>query len=244
MPAAVAEEFTHCASRVRRQVKHGSRLGSRGRDNNCVVHGPVVFQDLDHLRDGRTLLSDGAVNTDQVVALIVDDGVQNDGSLASLAVTNDKFALPTTNGNHGVNGLDAGGHRLTHGLTINYARSNALDVNILFSSNGPLIVDGLAQRIYYAPDQSRSRRHGHNVPGALDFIAFLHFRVIAEQHRAHLVFFQVHGDAGNTMAEVEQLAGHDFVQTVEAGDAVPERDNRSHFVHRDLGLVILNLFAY
>src|SRR5262249_1556362 len=182
---------------------------------------------------GRTLLSDGAVDTNQIVALVVDDGVQNHSSLAGLAVTNDEFALPTANGNHGINGLDACRHRLTHGLTINNAGSTTYNVNQFFASQRTLVVNGVAQGIQDAAYQCRTRRHRHDVPGAPDFVAFLHFRVVTKQHRAHLVFFQIHGDAGNIMAEVEQLAGHDFVQAVEAGNPAPQRDASPQLVPRN-----------
>ena len=46
------------------------------------------------------------------------------------------------------------------------------------------------------------------------------------------------------MRELEQLPGHDFVQPMNAGDSVTQRDDRAHLVHRNLGLVILNLLAY
>ena len=34
----------------------------------------------------------------------------------------------------------------------------------------------------------------------------------------------------------EQFAGHDLVEAVDAGDAVTERDDRAHFVDRDLAI--------
>ena len=60
---------------------------------------------------------------------------------------------------------------------------------------------------------------------------------------ADLVFFQVHGDAGNVVRELEQFAGHDFVEAVDAGDTVAQRDDRADFVDRDLGFVVLDLLA-
>ena len=42
------------------------------------------------------------------------------------------------------------------------------------------------------------------------------FAEFAEQHASHLVFFQVHGDAGHVVREGEQFAGHDLVQAVHA----------------------------
>ena len=52
---------------------------------------------------------------------------------------------------------------------------------------------------------------------------------------ADLVFFQVHGDAGHAVRELEQFAGHDLVEAIDAGNAVAQGDDRADFVHSDLG---------
>ena len=80
-------------------------------------------------------------------------------------------------------------------------------------------------------------------PVRRDLVAFLDFRVFAQQHRAHLVFFQVHGDAGNAVRELDQLAGHDLFQAVNARDAVAHRDHRADFGDIDRAFVILDLLA-
>jgi hypothetical protein len=43
--------------------------------------------------------------------------------------------------------------------------------------------------------------------------------------------------------KVDQLAGHDLVQPVDAGDAVAERDDGADLVDLDALLVVLNLLA-
>ena len=192
-----------------------------------VLHGAVVFQRLHHLRHRGTLLADGDIDADHVAALLVDDGVERDGGLAGLPVADDQLALAAADRNHGVDGLDAGLHRLFHRLAGDHARRQALDRVELRGLDRALAVDGLAERIDHAADQRFAHRHRHDAAGAADFVAFLDLRVIAEQHRAHLVFFQVHGDAGNVVRELDQLAGHDLFQAVDSGDAVAHRDDRA-----------------
>ena len=80
-------------------------------------------------------------------------------------------------------------------------------------------------------------------PGALDLVAFFDLGVFAEQHHADLVFFQVHGDAGHAVREGQQFAGHDLVESIDARDAVAQRDDRAGLVHGDLGFVVLDLLA-
>ena len=62
-------------------------------------------------------------------------------------------------------------------------------------------------------------------------------------HDADLVFFQVHGDAGDAVREAEQFARHDLVEAVDAGDAVAEGDDGADFVNRDFRFVVLDLLA-
>lgn len=73
-----------------------------------------VSQPLYDLSDGGPLLSDGDVDAVQLLLLIlslvetllVDDGVDGQGSLAGLTVTNDQLTLSTTDGYQRVDGLD------------------------------------------------------------------------------------------------------------------------------------------
>src|SRR5207237_553144 len=82
-----AEEFAHGAGGVRRDVLHRSRLGSRGRYHDGVTHGAKIGKRLYYLRNGGALLADSAVNTNQIVLGIVDDGVERDRGLARLPPT-------------------------------------------------------------------------------------------------------------------------------------------------------------
>ena len=88
-----------------------------------------------------------------------------------------------------------------------------------------------------------AHRHGHDLAGALDLIAFLDLGVVAQQHRADLVLVQVHRQTGHAVRELDQLAGHHLVQAMNARDAVAQRDDRADLVHLDPLLVVLNLLA-
>src|SRR5580704_10476675 len=56
MPLRITEIFADSASSERRNILHRSRLGSRRRHHDAVLHRAIVRQDLYDLRDGRTLL--------------------------------------------------------------------------------------------------------------------------------------------------------------------------------------------
>jgi hypothetical protein len=43
------------------------------------------------------------------------------------------------------------------------------------------------------------------------------------------------------MGEGKQLSGHNFVEAVDASNAVTQGDDRAYFIHRNLGFVVLDL---
>ena len=106
--AVVSEVLTDGAARVGSQELEGSSLGGGGGNDDGVLEGIVITEDLNDVGDGGSLLADGdvdAVESLGVVAvgviegrLLVDDGINGDGSLSSLSVTNDQLSLASTNG--------------------------------------------------------------------------------------------------------------------------------------------------
>ncbi len=222
---------------------HGRGIGSGGRHHDGVFHGAEVFQRLHHLGDGGALLADSDVDANDVAALLIDDGVERDGGLPGLTVADDQLALAAADRNHGVDGLDAGLQRLLHRAAIHYAGRDGFHRTRFAGSNGPFAVDGFAQRVHYAANQSFAHRHGHDFAGAADFVAFLDFLIFAEQHGSHLIFFQVESDAGDAVRELHHLAGHYVFEAVNTGDAVADRDHRSGFGNIDSLFVVLNFTA-
>jgi hypothetical protein len=51
-----------------------------------------------------------------LIGLLVEDRVECHGGLAGLAVADDQLALAAADRDHGVDGLEAGGHGLVHRL--------------------------------------------------------------------------------------------------------------------------------
>ena len=103
--------------------------GSDAEAETTMVYSmaPSSSQGLHHLRHRRTLLPDGDIDANHVAALLIDDGVERDGGLAGLPVADDQLALAAADRNHGVDGLDAGLHRLFHRLPVDHAGREALD---------------------------------------------------------------------------------------------------------------------
>ena len=126
-------------------------------------------------------------------------------------------------------------------LAGNDARGDALYRQSLRGGDGTLVVNRLAERIYNAADHGFADRHAQNLPGALDFVAFADLGVVAQKHSAYLVLFEAHGQPGDAMRKLQQLAGHDLVQAMNAGDAVAEGDHSADFIDLDTRIVVGNL---
>ena len=100
---------------------------------------------------------------------------------------------------------------------------------VVLRGDRPLAVDRLAERVDHAADQLLTDRDRDDPVGALDGVAFLDLGVLAEEHRADALFFQVQGDAEDTVGKLEHLAGHRLFDAVDARDAVADRHDRPDF---------------
>src|SRR6185369_11600471 len=213
----------------------------RGHDDG-VFHRAVLFELADDLRHGRTLLADGDIDAVELLALIragvgallVDEGVDRDGGLARLAVTDDQLALAAADGDEGVDRLQAGLHGFVHRLAGDDARR--LDFHALAHGvdDRALAVDRIAERVDHAAEQALADGHVDDGLGALDGVAFLDLGVRAEDHDADVVGLEVEGHALHAIGEFDHFAGLDLVEAVDAGDAVTDRKHGADF--RDLGL--------
>ena len=106
--AVVSEVLTDGAARVGSQELEGSSLGGGGGNDDGVLEGVVIAEDLNDVSDGGSLLADGDVDAVESLGvvtvgvvegrLLVDDSINGDGSLSSLSVTNDQLSLASTNG--------------------------------------------------------------------------------------------------------------------------------------------------
>src|SRR5271156_3546223 len=239
----VAEIFADGAGGEWRDVLHRSGFRGGGSYDDAVLHRAVIGERLDELRDGGTFLANGAVNANHVAAALVQDCVNDDGGFSDLTVANDQLALAAADGNHSVNGLDAGLDRFAHGLAIDHAGSETFERIALRRLNGAFVINGIPERVHNAADHAIADRHGHDFSGAFDGVAFFDFGVITQEHRADLIFFQVQRDAENVVRKLDHFAGHALIEAVNARDAVAHGDDRADFLDREGLLIIFDLLA-
>ena len=239
--ALVHEVFAHGAAGVGSDILQGRQLGCRCRHHDGVAHGTGLGEALHEVCHGRALLADGDVDADDVLALLVDDGIGRDGGLAGRAVADDQLTLAAADGDHGVDGLDAGLQRLLDGLALDDAGGAALNGAVLGGLDGACAVDGLAQCVDDTADQCLAHRDGHDLAGALDGAALFDSDVRAQQNDGDGILLEVLGHAVLAVLKLEQLACHALFQTAGAGDAVAHQNDRADLALLDDIFVMLDL---
>ena len=152
---------------IGRDVLHGGGLTGAGADDDGVRHGVVLAQHLRDLRHGAGLLADGHVDADHVLPLLVQDGVDGDGRLTGLAVADDQLALTPSDGEHGVDGQNAGLHGGVHRLAVDDAGGGAFDHAVGIDGDVAGIVDGRAQRVHHAADHGVGHADASGTAGAV-----------------------------------------------------------------------------
>lgn len=95
----------HAGRGVGRNVGQSGRIVAFGHHDDCVRHCPFFLQDRNRFRHGRCALANGTVNTQHVLALLVEDGVDRDCGLAGLAVPQNQFPLAPADRDECVNNL-------------------------------------------------------------------------------------------------------------------------------------------
>ena len=211
--AVVTEPLAHCASGKWREVLERSGLRSSGGYDDGIFHSVVLLQGLDKLRYSRALLSDSDVDAVQflilvltlVPTLLVKNRVDGNGGLAGLTVTDDELTLTTSDGHHGVNGLNAGHHRLVHRATREDARSLQRSTTTLSSLDGTLAVNRIAESVNNAAEKLRTDRNIDNLAGTLDCVALLDKTVITEDRYTDIVGLQVQAHSTDTGRELHHF---------------------------------------
>src|SRR5207302_3308943 len=192
-----------------------------------------ILESFHDLRHSRLLLTDGHIDADDIFSLLIDDRVDGDRGLSGLAVADDQLALPAADGNHGVDRFQSGLQRLLDRLAIDHAWRDALDRVVLRRFDRTLSVDWDAQRVHYAADQIRPHRNRHDPSAAPHFVAFPDGLVFAQEHYADVVLFQVEGQSGDVVGKLDELTGHDPIETVHAGDSIAHGHHGPHFRNVD-----------
>jgi hypothetical protein len=180
---------------VRRDVGEAGRVVALGHDHDGVIHRALLPQDGHGLRHGGRALADGAIDAHDVLAALVQDGVERDGGFARLPVAQNQLALAAPDGNERIDDFEAGLERHGDGRAVHDGGGGAFDGQAFAGVHRPAAIERPAERVDDASQQAVAHGHVHDPAGALDLIARVQMRVFAEQHDADFVFVHVERDA-------------------------------------------------
>ena len=151
----------------------------------------MLFQLAYHVGNRRCFLPNGNVDTFNTGTFLVDDGINRNRCFTGLAVTNDQFALATTNWHHRINRFQTNLYWLVDRLTFNYAGRNFFNRRCQVSFNRTLAVDGVTQGVNDATQQSFTYRYFKNAAGTFGLVTFGDVLVSTQYHRTDRVGFKV-----------------------------------------------------
>src|SRR5262249_47286002 len=153
--------------------------GRRSGHDDRVLHRARLLEGRGDARDRGRVLPDRDVDADEVLALLVDDRVEQHGRLAREAVADDQLALAAADGDHRVDRLDARLHRAVDALAGDDARGDALEGQGLGGLDRALAVDGLAERVDHAADELVAHRYLQEAAGRADLVALVQVTELA-----------------------------------------------------------------
>jgi hypothetical protein len=150
-------------------------------------------------------------------------------------------AMAATDGNHRVDGLEAGLQRLLDGLAADDARCFHLDAPAVLRLDGTLSVDGLPERVDDATHDGLADGNVGDAARALDHVTLLDARRIAEHGDADVVLLEVQHQAEDVARELHELAGHRTFETVDTSDTVAAREHGAGLGDQSRSVEVLDL---
>ena len=193
---------------------------------------------------GRLLLTDRNVDTNNVLALLIDDGIRGDNRFTCLTVADDKLTLTSADRNHGVDRLDTRLKRNGYGFSFDNTVSLTFDGAIFRLNDRALGVNGLTERVNDTTDHIFADGNGNNASRTFYKTALADADVITEKNRAYHVFFQVERHTEGAVCKFQKLVCLAFFNAVNLGNTVTYGDNIADLILFCLFIIIFDLFFY
>ena len=234
------EVLGQCSARIGSDVLQRGRIRRGSCHDGGIAHSAVLFQILSHAGDGGSLLTDGDIDAQHILVLLVQDGVGGNRSLAGLAVADDQLTLTAADGEHGVDGQNTGVQRGVHALALQNTGCLLLNGVVAFGLNGAFAVDGLAQRADDTPQKSIAHRDTGALAAAGDHGAHTNGLGTIEQHNAQLLGLYAFHHTLGTVFKGDDFAVHSAVHAVNVHDAIGGGDDHAALCGGLGGLVVLD----
>ena len=170
-------------------------------------------------------LLDGVISV--VGCLLVNDGVDGNGSLSSLSVSNDELSLSSADGHEGVDGLQTGLHGLVDGLSGDDSGGLELDSLSSVGLDGAETIDGDTEGVDDSAEHALSDGHIDDGPGSLDDITLLDLSVVTQDDDTYVVRLEVESHTLDSGAELNHFSSLHLHEAENSRDTVSNRDNSS-----------------
>ena len=145
------ERFRNAGRGVRSDIGKTRRVVAFRDDDHGVIHRAIFPQGRHGLRNGGRALADGTINAQDILAALVEDGVNRNGGLTRLAVAEDQLALSSPNGNERIDDFEARLERHRDGRAVHDGRGGAFDGQALAGCHWPIAIEWPAERVDYTP---------------------------------------------------------------------------------------------
>ena len=149
--------------------------------------------------------------------------------------------MAAANGDHRVDGLDAGLERDTDALALENAGRGRLDRVEADGVDRAFAVDRLTQRVDDAANERLAHGHGHDAARALDGVALADALLGAKHDDGNGAFLQILRHAVHAAGKFEQFTGHAAVESCRAGNAVADQGDGAGLRLVDLCFVVFDL---
>src|ERR1035437_1323985 len=103
---------------IRSDVCETWRIVALRHDDDGVIHRAIFPQGCHGLRYGGGALTDGTINAQDILAALVEDGVDRNGGFPRLAVADNQLTLASPNGNERIDDFEAGLKRHRDGRAV------------------------------------------------------------------------------------------------------------------------------
>ena len=197
----------------------------------------MFLQSLHEGSNGGSLLANGDIDTIYRFAciketLLVDDGVNGNGSLTRLAVADNELTLAAADRNHGIDSLQTRLQRFLYWLTVDDTRSLAVEGHLerLGEVYITLAVDSLPQRIDDASEHVVVHADGSNTMGTLHNLSFLDASRRTEQDTTYVVFLQVHHDSHRAVFKLKQFVSLSITESIDTGYTIADGQHGTYLV--------------
>ena len=232
----------HGTSGKGRQILKRSRFPGSGNHHRRIFHRPEILQCPNELSHGGSFLTDCHVDALYSLSLLMQDGIQRNGRFPGLAVADNQFPLASSDGYHGIDGLDPGLQRCVYRFSVHHPMGFPLHRAAASRLQRPLFVHRLPQGIYHPSQKTVPHGYIHAVSGAFYLIPLIALPLISQQHRRHRILLQIERHTVHTPGKLQKFAKHTLPQSIDSGNPVRSLYHPSHTANLRCLFVLPNPF--